>query len=176
MHGVVSAKGMRRIAWVDMPGGGQVRGEGRWAYVGHMRPPHGTTILDMEDPRNPRIVTTIPLATDASHTHKVRIAGDIMITNVEQDERHAKRRAKRIPAATAKLRAALGREPTDAEIAAEIGTLDKVAAAQPAEPRRLTPTVATVVQATERTTPSLVGATAFNQTPSQAVSEDEVLW
>jgi len=120
MDGVVSAKGMRRVAWVDLPGGGQVRGEGRWAYVGHMRPPHGTTILDMEDPKNPRVVTTIPLETDASHTHKVRIAGDIMITNVEQDERHAKRRAKRIPAATAKLRAALGREPNDAEIAAEI--------------------------------------------------------
>jgi len=120
MDGVVSAKGMRRVAWVDLPGGGQVRGEGRWAYVGHMRPPHGTTILDMEDPKNPRVVTTIPLETDASHTHKVRIAGDIMITNVEQDERHAKRRAKRIPAATAKLRAALGREPTEAEIAAEI--------------------------------------------------------
>jgi len=120
MDGVISAKGMKRLAWLDLPGGGQVRGEGRWAYVGHMRPPHGTTILDMADPLHPKIVTTIPLETDASHTHKVRIAGDIMITNVEQDERHAKRRAKRIPAAEAKLRAALGREPSEAEVAAEI--------------------------------------------------------
>ncbi len=31
MNGAVSAKGMRRIAWLDMPGGGQVTVEGGYA-------------------------------------------------------------------------------------------------------------------------------------------------
>ena len=118
--GAVSAKGMRRIAWLDMPGGGQVLVEGGHAYIGHMKPPHGTSIVDVRDPRNPRIVATLDPPSALSHTHKVRVAGDIMVTNVEQDERHALRRARRIPEIEAAHLAAHGRPITDAELAAAI--------------------------------------------------------
>ena len=116
----VDSRNIRAIAWLDIPGGGQVRVEGRYAYVGHMKPPHGTTIIDVSDARNPRVVSTIDLEGDHSHTHKVRVAGDIMVTTVEQNDRHALRRARRIPEVEARLRATLGREPTEAEIAAEL--------------------------------------------------------
>ena len=36
MNGAVSAKGMKRIAWLDMPGGGQVKVEVGYADVGQM--------------------------------------------------------------------------------------------------------------------------------------------
>ncbi|MFT8246942.1 LVIVD repeat-containing protein [Roseomonas sp. BN140053] len=125
MDGALSARGLRRVAWLDIPGGGQVRVEGRWAYVGHMKPPHGTTILDIADPRNPRVVATIappvPASpTHVSHTHKVRVAGDIMVTNVEQDERHPLRRAQRIPEIEATHLAQHGRPIGDTELAAAI--------------------------------------------------------
>jgi hypothetical protein len=120
MNGAVSAKGMKRIAWLDMPGGGQVTVEGGYAYIGHMKPPHGTSIVDVSDPRHPKVVATIAPPSDQSHTHKVRVAGDIMVTNVEQDERHALRRAKRIPEIEAAHLAQHGRPITDAELAAAI--------------------------------------------------------
>lgn len=116
----VDARGIRHVAWLDIPGGGQVRVEGRYAYVGHMKPPHGTTIIDIADPRHPRVLASIGLEGDGSHTHKVRVAGDIMVTNVEQNDRHALRRARRIPEVEARLAAAFGRPPSDAEIAAEL--------------------------------------------------------
>ena len=118
--GCVSARGMRRIAWLDVPGGGQVLVQGNYAYIGHMKPPHGTSIVDVSDPRNPRVVATIDPPSNASHTHKVRVSGDIMVTNVEQDERHALRRARRIPEIEAAHVARHGRPISDAELAAAI--------------------------------------------------------
>ena len=115
-----TAHNVRRIGHLDLPGGGQIVVQGDYAYVGHMKPPHGTSIIDVSDPRNPRIVTTIMLPDDQSHTHKVRVVGDVMVVNVEQNNRHFVRRGARIPAAREKLSAALGRPPTDAELAAEI--------------------------------------------------------
>jgi hypothetical protein len=115
------ARNVRRIARLEIPGGGQVRVHGTHAFVGHMKPPHGTTIIDVADPRNPRILTTITLEGTASHTHKVRIAGDVMITNVEMNNRHLLRRgAAKLTEAEAKLHATNGRAPTDAELAAEL--------------------------------------------------------
>ena len=52
-----------------------------------MRPPDGTTIINVADPKNPKIVWQCKTDNDKSHTHKVRVAGDIMITNVEQNNR-----------------------------------------------------------------------------------------
>ena len=48
--------GIREVAWVDIPGGGQVVLDGNYAYVGHMQPPHGTSVLDVSDPAHPRVV------------------------------------------------------------------------------------------------------------------------
>ena len=114
----------RRLAHLDLPGGGQVVVKGNYAYVGHMKPPHGTTILDVADPRHPRIVSAIGLGDDRSHTHKVRVNGDIMVTNVEQNNRHFARRGQKLAPARAQLAAELGRAPTDAEVGRALGVTE----------------------------------------------------
>lgn len=115
------ARNLRRIGHIDIPGGGQVVVQDGFAYVGHMKPPYGTTILDVSDPRSPRIAAQIMLADGYSHTHKVRVVGDLMVTNVEQNSRHLLRKGAALPEIRARLAQALGRQPTDAEAAAEIG-------------------------------------------------------
>jgi hypothetical protein len=82
---------IQRLGHLDIPGGGQVVVQGKHAFLGHMKPPYGTTILDISDPRKPRVVAEIKLETDRSHTHKVRVAGDIMVTNVEHNNRRVVR-------------------------------------------------------------------------------------
>ena len=51
---MASAQGLRQVGWFDCPGGGQVVVDGRTAYVAHMKAPHGTTIVDVADPKSPR--------------------------------------------------------------------------------------------------------------------------
>ena len=115
------ARNIKRIGHLDLPGGGQVVVDGGFAYVGHMKPPHGTSIIDVSDPRAPRVVSTIDLADDFSHTHKVRVVGDLMYTNVEQNDRHFLRQGHHLPEIRARLQGELGRAPSDAEAAAELG-------------------------------------------------------
>ena len=43
--------GLRQVGYVDCAGGGQVVVVDGIAYVGHMRSPHGTSIIDVRDPR-----------------------------------------------------------------------------------------------------------------------------
>ena len=117
---------VRRIGRIEIPGGGQVRVDGHHVYVGHMKPPHGTTIVDVSDPARPKVVAAMALRDAQSHTHKVRVAGDLMITNVEMNNRHMLRRgAQRLAEAQARLAAALGRAPTDAELAADLKLADR---------------------------------------------------
>ena len=52
-------------------------------YVGHQRPTSGTTIVDVADPSNPRMLARIDMP-DGWHSHKVRVCGDIMIVNHEK--------------------------------------------------------------------------------------------
>jgi hypothetical protein len=61
--------------------------EGKYAYVGHITNKEGlgTSILDVSDPRQPRLLTQLFLQEQDSHSHKARVAGDIMIVNVEQN-------------------------------------------------------------------------------------------
>jgi hypothetical protein len=118
--GSALGENVRRIGHLDLPGAGQVVVQGRYAYVGHMKPPHGTTILDVSDPRRPRVASSITLADPYSHTHKVRVVGDLMVVNVEQNNRHLLRKGAKIPEATARLAEAAGRTPTDADLAAEL--------------------------------------------------------
>ena len=115
------ARNIRRVAHLDLPGGGQVVVQGGYAYVGHMKPPYGTTILDVSDPKNPRIAAQIMLGDDFSHTHKVRVAGDLMVTNVEQNRRHFLRKGERLPEVRAELAKELGRAPRDAKVAKALG-------------------------------------------------------
>ena len=48
-----SAQGVRQVAWFDCPGGGQVVVDGRVACIAHMKAPHGTTLVDVSDPKSP---------------------------------------------------------------------------------------------------------------------------
>ena len=75
--------GIRQIAWLDCPGGGQVVVDGRFAFIGHMAAPHGTSVVDIADPRHPHIVAEIDIPAGL-HSHKVRVANEIMITNRER--------------------------------------------------------------------------------------------
>ncbi len=61
---------------------------GNYAYVGHITNKQrlGTSILDVSDPREPRLVSQIRLDDPDSHSHKARVAGDLMIVNVEQNQ------------------------------------------------------------------------------------------
>ena len=67
----------------DCPGGGQVWIEGTTMYVGHQRPTSGTTIVDVADPSNPKLLARIDVP-EGWHSHKVRVSGDIMVVNHEK--------------------------------------------------------------------------------------------
>ena len=73
------AHNVSRIAHLDLPGAGQVYVDGKYAYVGHITNKEGlsTSILDVSDPRMPRVVSQIAVGDPNSHSHKARVIGDI---------------------------------------------------------------------------------------------------
>src|SRR5512132_4202485 len=107
------AHNVKRLAQMDLTGAGQVYVQGNYAYIGHLANKQrlGTTILDIADPRKPRIVSQIMLDDDKSHSHKARVVGDIMIVNNEQNASEHGRKAEQLPSARTALRQVLGREP-----------------------------------------------------------------
>ncbi len=115
------AHNLRRIAHLDLPGGGQVVVRDGYAYIGHMKPPEGTTIVDVRDPRHPRVVASITLPDPYSHTHKVRVVGDLMYVNVEQNNRHFLRKGARLAGLREGWRERHGSQPDDEQLAAELG-------------------------------------------------------
>jgi hypothetical protein len=80
---MAQALNTKLLSHVDCAGGGQVWVEGTTLYIGHMRHPSGTTIVDVADPRDPKILARIDMP-DGWHSHKVRASGDIMIVNHEK--------------------------------------------------------------------------------------------
>lgn len=79
---MAKASGLKQVGYVDCAGGGQVVVRDGIAYVGHMRAPHGTSIIDVRDPRRPQVLTEIPMPA-GTHSHKVRVIGDTMVVNQE---------------------------------------------------------------------------------------------
>ncbi len=73
----------KQIGHIDCPGGGQVWVEGTTLYVGHMRHPSGTSIYDVADPAKPKLLAHLDLP-PGWHSHKVRVANDVMIVNHER--------------------------------------------------------------------------------------------
>ncbi len=107
---------------MDIPGGGQIEVKGNYVYIGHIAPPHGTSIIDVSDPRRPRLVSKIDLPGMDSHSHKVRVVGDdLMIVNSERYRRHFFRKGKRISEIGASLEKKLGRPASAEEIALALG-------------------------------------------------------
>ena len=66
--------------------GGQVqvsrRGDNYYAFIGHMRD-MGTSIVDVTDPVKSRLVSQLPVPVN-THSHKIRVSGDVMLVNREQ--------------------------------------------------------------------------------------------
>ena len=120
------AQNVRRLGHIDLAGAGQVTVAGRHAYVGHLpnKEHLGTSIIDISDPRAPRVIATITLDDHDSHSHKVRVAGDLMIVNHERNPTAIGRRADELPRARRELAAALGRAPTPAELATRLGVTE----------------------------------------------------
>ncbi|HSQ05772.1 MAG TPA: hypothetical protein VLN59_17160, partial [Burkholderiales bacterium] len=83
-----AGRGMQTKGWLDCAGGGQVVVEKNVAYVGNMRNPHGTLVIDVADPKHPKQIASISMPA-GTHSHKVRVADGIMITNREVLGTHA---------------------------------------------------------------------------------------
>jgi hypothetical protein len=83
-----ASSNVRHLSRMELPGGGQVVIQGQYAFVGHQHKPDGTTILDISDPRKPKIVSKLMTSHPSSHSHKVRVVGDIMLINSEYEPGH----------------------------------------------------------------------------------------
>jgi hypothetical protein len=120
------ARNVRRLGHLDLPGAGQVNVHGHYAYVGHIpnKQDLGTSIIDIADPTNPRLIATVNVGDLGSHSHKVRVAGDIMVVNHERNMTAVGRRAEQMPGVRRELREALGREPTRAELAQKLSVTE----------------------------------------------------
>ena len=116
------ARNVRRLGHLDLPGAGQVTVAGSYAYIGHIpnKQNLGTSIVDIVDPAKPRLVASVMLDDPTSHSHKVRVAGDLMVVNHERNPTPIGRRAEQMPGVRRELREALGREPARAELAQEL--------------------------------------------------------
>ena len=117
------AHNVTRISHLDLPGAGQVYVQGNYAYVGHItnKEQLGTSILDVSDPRNPKLLSQIMLDDPDSHSHKARVVGDIMIVNSERNMTAIGRKADELPKLRKQLRDTLGRDPSHAELAQKLG-------------------------------------------------------
>jgi hypothetical protein len=76
------AVGVREVGYFDCAGGGQVTVDGNFAYIGHVDKTTGTTIVDVNDPKNPRQVANLR-SPEGIHSHKVRVANGLMLINRE---------------------------------------------------------------------------------------------
>lgn len=83
----VDSMGLRTVGQTDLGGYGdamQVLREGDAIYVGHVGSSGaGTSILDASDPADLRLVRQW-MAPRGSHTHKVQVAGGLLLVNHEQ--------------------------------------------------------------------------------------------
>jgi len=74
---------IKQVGRMDLPGGGLVTVENGYAYVGHIDPPYGTSIVDVHDPKKPKLVSQLEVP-EGIHSHKVRVSGDVMLVNYER--------------------------------------------------------------------------------------------
>jgi hypothetical protein len=92
-HSIFASNNVRHLCRQEISGGGQIVIQGNYAFIGHQHGPEGTTILDISDPRNPRTVNVLMASHPWSHSHKVRVVGDLMVVNSEiepgKGDRHA---------------------------------------------------------------------------------------
>lgn len=153
------AHNVTRVSHLDLPGAGQVYVAGRYAYIGHIPNAQqlGTSILDVADPKNPKIVSQIFLDDPDSHSHKARVIGDIMIVNSERNMTAIGRKADELPKLRTQLRAALGRDATHAELAAKLGVaVADIPAVEAAEKKPYRQGGFKIYDVADRTKPKLI--------------------
>ncbi len=80
--GPATAENVELVGHLDIEGGGMVDVHEGIAYIGHMNPPFATSILDVSDPTNPKILSRIE-AKPHTHSHKARACGGLMLSNRE---------------------------------------------------------------------------------------------
>jgi hypothetical protein len=120
------AHNVKCVSHLDLPGAGQVYVAGNYAYIGHITNKErlGTSILDVSDPRNPKLVSQVFLEDGDSHSHKARVIGDIMIVNHERNMTAIGRKADELPRLRKRLKEQLGRDATHAELAEKLGVAE----------------------------------------------------
>lgn len=75
---------LKHIGHLDIPGGGQVSVKDRVAYIGHMAPPLGTSIVDVSNPKSPKVLAQLEVP-PTTHCHKARVNGrNILVVNCER--------------------------------------------------------------------------------------------
>jgi len=77
------ASNTKLVSYIDCPGGGQVTWDRDILYVSHMRPPDGTSIYDVADPKHPKLIAKLEVPI-GWHSHKVRAANGLMVVNYEK--------------------------------------------------------------------------------------------
>jgi hypothetical protein len=155
----VLASNVTRISHFDLPGAGQVYVAGKYAYVGHITNKEGlgTSILDVSDPKNPKLLSQVPVGDPDSHSHKARVIGDIMIVNSEQNMSAIGRKADELPKLRTVLRAALGRDPSHAELAQKLGVKESdIPAVEAAEKKKYEAGGFKIYDVSDRTKPKLI--------------------
>jgi hypothetical protein len=153
------ARNVKRLSRLELPGAGQVYVAGHYAYIGHIpnKEQIGTSILDVSDPKKPRIVSQIVLDDPTSHSHKARVIGDIMIVNSERNMTAIGRKADELPKLRAQLREALGRDPSHAELAAKLGvSASDIPAVEAAEKKPYDQGGFKIYDVSDKTRPKLV--------------------
>ena len=113
------SQNFKSLSRIEIPGGGQVTVSGNYAYIGHIPNKNnlGTSILDISDPRKPKVVHQIFLDDPESHSHKAKVVGDLLFVNSERNMTPIGRRADELPGVKARLLKELGREASHAELA-----------------------------------------------------------
>ena len=61
---MIISKNLKHLSHLDIPGGGQIVVQNNTCFVGHMKPPHGTSIIDVADPKNPKIIASLYIPID----------------------------------------------------------------------------------------------------------------
>jgi hypothetical protein len=83
----LEARGLELVGHTDLDGKGdgmQVMRKGDVVYVGHMGDfGIGTSVVDVADLSRPHVVGQIPVP-KGTHSHKVQLAGDLLLANHEQ--------------------------------------------------------------------------------------------
>jgi hypothetical protein len=77
---------LRLIGHSDLNGHGdamQLMLKDQYLFVGHVLGKMGTTVLDVSNPKEPKVVRQLEIP-PYTHSHKVQIAGDILIVNYEK--------------------------------------------------------------------------------------------